>query len=98
VFDIYRAAMRSGVCLTMVNWHLTAPESVYIIEDCDAKVLIVDAVLDELAADIVDVLPERVIRLSVGGELKGCRSLDRAAAAESDVPLPDQPRGADMLY
>lgn len=26
VFDIYWAAMRSGVYLTMVNWHLTAPE------------------------------------------------------------------------
>lgn len=98
VFDIYWAAMRSGVYLTMVNWHLTAPEGAYIVEDCDAKIVIVDSALPELAGTLADLIPANVIRLSFGGELEGYASLDAAAALESDVPLPDQPRGADMLY
>ncbi|NHP15330.1 acyl-CoA synthetase [Rhodococcus sp. IC4_135] len=98
VFDIYWAAMRSGVYLTMVNWHLTAPEGAYIVEDCEAKVVIVDAALSELAATLSELVPRQVTRLSFGGQLDGYDSLDRAADMESDVPLPDQPRGADMLY
>ncbi|MER5838520.1 AMP-binding protein, partial [Streptomyces sp. NPDC002130] len=98
VFDIYWAAMRSGVYLTMVNWHLTAPEGAYVVEDCEAKVVIVDAALSELAATLSELVPRQVTRLSFGGQLDGYDSLDRAADMESDVPLPDQPRGADMLY
>ncbi len=98
VFDIYWAAMRSGVYLTMVNWHLTAPEGAYIVEDCEAKVVIVDAALGELAETLSDLVPRQVTRLSFGGQLDGYDSLDQAADMESDVPLPDQPRGADMLY
>jgi len=98
VFDIYWAAMRSGVYPTMVNWHLTAPEGAYIVEDCEAKVVIVDAALSELAATLSELVPRQVTRLSFGGQLDGYDSLDRAADMESDVPLPDQPRGADMLY
>ncbi|MCW0190787.1 MAG: acyl-CoA synthetase [Rhodococcus sp.] len=98
VFDIYWAAMRSGVYLTMVNWHLTAPEGAYIVEDCEAKVVIVDAALGELAETLSDLVPRQVTRLSFGGQLDGYDSLDQAADMESDIPLPDQPRGADMLY
>lgn len=98
VFDIYWAAMRSGVYLTMVNWHLTAPEGAYIVEDCEAKVVIVDAALGELAETLSELVPRQVTRLSFGGQLDGYDSLDQAADMESDIPLPDQPRGADMLY
>ncbi|MBQ7806586.1 acyl-CoA synthetase [Rhodococcus sp. (in: high G+C Gram-positive bacteria)] len=98
VFDIYWAAMRSGVYLTMVNWHLTAPEGAYIVEDCEAKVVIVDAALGELAETLSELVPRQVTRLSFGGQLDGYDSLDKAADMESDIPLPDQPRGADMLY
>ncbi|CAN5384446.1 acyl-CoA synthetase [Rhodococcus qingshengii] len=98
VFDIYWAAMRSGVYLTMVNWHLTAPEGAYIVEDCEAKVVIVDAALGELAETLSELVPRQVTRLSFGGQLDGYDSLDKATDMESDIPLPDQPRGADMLY
>ncbi|MCQ4152530.1 acyl-CoA synthetase [Rhodococcus qingshengii] len=98
VFDIYWAAMRSGVYLTMVNWHLTAPEAAYIVEDCDAKVVILDSALRELAGKINDLIPADVARLSFGGGIDGYGSLDAAASSASDAPLPDQPRGADMLY
>jgi len=98
IFDVYWAAMRSGLYLTMVNWHLTASEIAYIVEDCGAKALIVDAALDAVARELPTLTPATEHRLSFGGTIPGYDSLDQAAAAESDVPLADQPRGADMLY
>jgi fatty-acyl-CoA synthase len=98
VFDIYWAAMRSGLYITMVNWHLTAAEAAYIVTDCGAKAVLVDATLTEIAGELRDLAPGTEHRLAFGGPLAGYADLDRAAAAESDVPLEDQPRGADMLY
>ncbi|UOT04514.1 acyl-CoA synthetase [Rhodococcus opacus] len=98
IFDIYWAAMRSGLYLTMANWHLTPPEIAYIVEDCGAKALIVDAALDAVARELPALTPATEHRLAFAGTIPGYDSLDRAAAAESDVPLTDQPRGADMLY
>ncbi|QTJ65204.1 acyl-CoA synthetase [Rhodococcus sp. ZPP] len=98
VFDIYWAAMRSGLYITMVNWHLTAAEAAYIVTDCGAKAVLVDATLTEIAGELRDLALGTEHRLAFGGPLEGYADLDRAAAAESDVPLEDQPRGADMLY
>ncbi|WP_020109981.1 acyl-CoA synthetase [Nocardia sp. 348MFTsu5.1] len=98
VFDIYWAAMRSGLYMTMVNWHLTAGEAAYIVNDCGAKAVIVDAALTELAGALLPLTPDTEHRLAFGGNVDGYSDLDAAAAAESDVPMEDQPRGTDMLY
>ncbi|WHU47629.1 acyl-CoA synthetase [Gordonia sp. L191] len=98
VFDIYWAAMRSGVYLTMVNWHLTPGDIAYIVNDCGASTLIVDAALGDVATTLVPSIPEVGVRLSFGGTVNGYDDLDAAAARESDTPPDDQPRGADMLY
>src|SRR5436305_1166859 len=36
-FDAVWAAFRSGLYFTPVNWHLTAPEVAYIVDDCGAR-------------------------------------------------------------
>ena len=36
-FDAVWAALRSGLYYTPVNWHLTAGEVAYIVEDCGAR-------------------------------------------------------------
>lgn len=98
VFDIYWAAMRSGLYVTMVNWHLTPAEAAYIVTDCGAKAVIVDASLQEFAGSLTSMIPDTEHRLMFGGTAPGFADLDRASATESDVPFTDQPRGADMLY
>src|SRR6201994_2343960 len=40
-YDVYWAALRSGLYLTAVNHHLQQAEIGYILHDCGAKVLIV---------------------------------------------------------
>ena len=56
------AALRTGGVITMVNTHLTTAEAAYIINDCEAKVLIVSTGADK-SADLAKecaVVPHRV--------------------------------------
>ncbi|WP_181781980.1 acyl-CoA synthetase [Pseudonocardia pini] len=96
IFDVYWAAKRSGLYLTMVNSHLTPAEIAYIVEDCGARALVVDAAL-AVAPDLPPLVPQVEHLLSLG-RAEGYRPLEELAARESPVPLADQPRGADMLY
>ena len=100
-FEVYWAALRSGLYITAVNRHLAPPEVSYIVADCGARVLIVSAQLGELAAAIMADTPHVEQRLVFGdrpGDLPGHDSYEQALAEASDEPLPSQPRGADMLY
>ncbi|WP_207839898.1 acyl-CoA synthetase [Williamsia soli] len=97
VFEVYWAAMRSGLYLTAVNRHLAADEIAYIVNDCGAGALIVSQAIGDTAAAILP-LTDVGIRLTFGGDVVGYESYEEALDAASTTPLPSQPRGADMLY
>ena len=62
--EIYVAAAKSGLIVVPVNFRLTGPEVIYILEDCEAAALIVEsALIDTLDAcrDAVDVPDSRII-------------------------------------
>ncbi|GAA4283029.1 acyl-CoA synthetase [Brevibacterium daeguense] len=97
IIEAYWAALRSGTFITIVNRHLTVPESSYIIHDCDAAVVLISAVLDTAEAlneDCRDI-PHRI---SVGGTLPGAEEYEAVLAASSAVKPDYEPRGDDMLY
>ncbi|MGV9637147.1 acyl-CoA synthetase [Nocardia rhamnosiphila] len=98
VYEAYWAALRSGLYITAVNRHLSPAEISYIVGDCGAKALIASAGLREAAEAIVEQTPGVEIRLAFGGPVEGYQSYEDALAAQPAQPLPDQPRGADMLY
>jgi long-chain acyl-CoA synthetase len=102
VFEVYWAAQRSGLYVTVVNHHLTAPEVAYIVRDCGARVLLASAGVGELAGAVGELVPEVGLRLAFGGPVtSGGVAWDDYDGVLRDVsaePLPDQPRGADMLY
>jgi long-chain acyl-CoA synthetase len=60
--ETYVAAQRAGLRLTPINFHLGPDEAEYIIRDCGAKVVVLDARLAELAPAGADV----DVRLAVG--------------------------------
>ncbi|GAA1844677.1 acyl-CoA synthetase [Pseudonocardia alni subsp. carboxydivorans] len=100
VYELYWAAQRSGLYITAVNHHLSAPEAAYIVRDCGAKALVVSAGVAGLAAAIEDHV-DTPVRLAFGGEIPGASryaDYDETLAAVSAEPPADQPRGADMLY
>ncbi|WP_280457707.1 acyl-CoA synthetase [Nocardia carnea] len=98
VYEVYWAALRSGLYITAVNRHLSPSEISYIVNDCGARALVASAGLREAAEKIVEETPGVQIRLAFGGAVEGHGSYEEALAAASAEPLADQPRGADMLY
>jgi len=98
VMEIYWAALRSGLYITVVNRHLTPAEAAYIVDDCGAKALVVSA----QAVDAVDLstgaYPGVTHRVVFGGPLDGFEDYDAALGGFDATPLDDQPRGQDMLY
>ncbi|MDQ1106682.1 acyl-CoA synthetase [Nocardioides zeae] len=98
VFEIYWAALRSGLYVTGVNHHLTPAEVAHVVDDCGAEVLIVSAAKADLAVAVLDATPGVRVRLAFGGAVPGHDVYEDALAGQSQEPLEHQPRGADMLY
>ncbi|MBO0877900.1 MAG: AMP-binding protein, partial [Pseudonocardia sp.] len=93
-FEVYWAALRSGLYITAVNHNLSADEVAYIIEDSGASALIVSSAKAELASAVSERVRELPIRLSFGGVVEGFGCYEDAIAAASAVPFADQPHGA----
>ncbi|MBM7459285.1 fatty-acyl-CoA synthase [Rhodococcus coprophilus] len=98
VFELYWGAVRSGVYITFVNSHLAPAEAGYIVDDCDARVLIVSAPLAQLATEIVVHTPKVRHRLAFSGAITGHLAYEDEVAGLPTEPPADQPRGSDMLY
>src|SRR5450432_1069156 len=97
-FEVYWAAVRSGLYITAVNYHLAAEEAAYIIDDSGAKALIISAEQTGTGAAILGQIPKVGLRLAFGGPVEGYGSYEDTIAAASAEPFADQPRGAMMLY
>lgn len=94
-YEVYWAALRSGLYITAVNHHLTAEEAAYIVNDCGAKALIVSG----NKADMVRALDVEVpVRLGYGHPVGGYADYEAALAAADPTEPDDQPHGEDLLY
>ena len=100
IFDVYWAAVRSGMYVTAVNHHLTPGEVNYILNDCEARAVFASAsVADAVSqAHEIEALAGADRRIAWGGDLDGFLDYETVRATASPDPLPRQPRGADMLY
>ncbi|MEE2032312.1 AMP-binding protein [Rhodococcus chondri] len=96
-FEVFWAALRSGLYITAVNSHLTPDEVAYIVEDSGAEALIVSATLGSLAEDVGHKVRARSARLAYGGPVPGFESYEQALAG-AGPRLDDEPCGAIMLY
>ncbi|MGZ4689188.1 MAG: AMP-binding protein [Acidimicrobiia bacterium] len=96
--EVWAAARRAGLRLTPINWHLTVDEMSYIVDDCEAKALIVDASIASAAELAARHGGTGVTVLSVGGSVHLGESYDDALAAKSSVALDDPTPGSLMLY
>ena len=57
--EVWAACTRGGYRLTPVNWHLTGEEAGYIVDDCEAMVLVADARLLAVATEAAADAPAR---------------------------------------
>ncbi len=97
-FEVYWAALRSGLYITAVNYRLKPDEVAYIVSDCGATALIVSAEQAATAEAIMGLTPGVKLRLAFGGPVAGHGRYEETIAAAPAVPFADQPHGATMLY
>ncbi len=89
-FEICWGALRSGILVTPINWHLKADEAGYIIDDCGASALFTSMTVADVAAVLRPSLADVSVRLMVDGTIDGFDSYEQAIADQPAEPLPDE--------
>ena len=97
-FEIIWAALRSGLYITTVNRHLTGEEAGYIIDNCEAQVLITCHALADIAIALPGYAPDCHTWLMVDGVVEGYTAYEDAIAAYPAEKLAIEPAGQMMLY
>jgi acyl-CoA synthetase (AMP-forming)/AMP-acid ligase II len=97
-FEVYWAAIRSGLYLTGVNWHLTAEEAGYIVANSGAKALVTTATMVGTVQAMLPDLPECRTRLIVDDTADGFEPYEEAIAAYPAEEVPGRRRGDILLY
>ena len=93
----YQAANRIGVRFTPANFHLTAEEVGYVIDNCEAKAVLYDASLAS-AAEAVKFAPNCTLRLAIGGSIAGFVDYENALKDFDNSNIEHPSRGGSMLY
>jgi long-chain acyl-CoA synthetase len=96
--EVLLATQRSGLRLTPVNWHLTADEAGYIVDDCEARAFVAEARFASVAAVVAAAAPRAQVRLAVGGSIEGFDDYDAVVTPEPSDDLDDPALGSQMLY
>jgi long-chain acyl-CoA synthetase len=96
--EVLAATQRAGFRLTPINWHASADEIAYVVDNCEARAFVADARYGANAAEAAKSTPKASVRLAVGGEIAGFDDYERALAGESGDDIPDPVLGGSMLY
>jgi fatty-acyl-CoA synthase len=96
--QIVWAAQRSGVIVTPISSHSKVPEILYILENSDARVLIISGGMQHLAAELRERGRSVGVFAMVNGAAPGYESWGAALAREAPEPLADECAGALMMY
>ncbi len=94
----YAAAVRGGLRLTCLNWHLQRDELAYIVENCEARAFLADARFAEAAAEVARGAAKASVRLAIAGAVEGFESFATALAAERADDVETPVLGSTMLY
>lgn len=93
------AALRSGLYVTAINWHLTTDEAAYIVENCEARVLISSPAQAALADPIESPHLERRLMFDLPAEYAdGWDDYADTVAHQPTTPIADESMGDAMLY
>ena len=96
--EVYEAALRGGFRLTPINWHLTAEEIAYIVDDSDAVVVIGEAFFGDTLFATAKLLTGSPTLLALGGDIDGFASYEEAVSAQRADNIEDPEPGGAMLY
>jgi long-chain acyl-CoA synthetase len=91
-------AQRSGLYYTPISTHLAAAEVAYIVQNCEAQVVVVSHALRDVALAIRKDLPGVRKWLMVGGTAKGFDAFEAALQRLPVTPVAYEREGSVMLY
>lgn len=95
-FEVYWAAIRSGLYLTAVNTHLAGDEVAYIVENVNAAAFVATGATVQTASSIP--LSQATVKLTLDGAVPGFEPLEEALSGYAATPLPDERRGDTLLF
>ncbi|HEV2363205.1 MAG TPA: AMP-binding protein [Caulobacteraceae bacterium] len=93
--EVLSGCLRAGFRMTPVNWHLNAEEVAYIIDDCEAKALLVET---RYPAGLGAPAKRVRLKVAIAGQADGFASYGRALAEFSGEDIADPVLGGAMLY
>lgn len=94
--EVFWATRRAGLRFTPINWHLTADEAAYIVNDSDAKALFLDARFAGLANELAT--RTDCARIAIGGAVPGFDDYEAVLQAQAGHDISDPQLGTSMLY
>jgi len=97
-YEVVWAGLRSGLYVTAINSHLTAPEAAYIVQDCGARVLVTGSGVAELADALIALTPAVDQRLMIGSDARGHLDYEPAISERAPRSPDEDQRGLVMLY
>jgi acyl-CoA synthetase (AMP-forming)/AMP-acid ligase II len=97
-FQICWAAYRAGLYFTAISYRLQAEEVEYIVNDCEAKVLITSSHLTDTFNGFKDKLVNNPVCYMLDGVVEGATSFEEAYSAKPLTPIDDQSCGQSLLY
>ena len=95
---LYLAALQAGWYYTPVNWHLTAPESAYILQDSEAKAFFAHERYAEVATAAAAEAGMDKARTVAFGEVPGFQPFAEFIEGQPDTMPEDRTAGAAMHY
>lgn len=97
-YEVYWAALRSGLYFTGINRHSTPDEAAYVINDSGTRILIVTHRMASLARETIPLLGHHVDKFMIDAVIDDFESYEVAVADFPDTAADVEPRGEVMLY
>src|SRR5512141_567347 len=86
--EVLAATQRAGWRFTPVNWHLTADEIAYIVNDCEAKALFCEARVAASQAAVAQ-CPDLAVKVAIGGAIPGFLDYDAELSGLDGADIDD---------
>ena len=96
--EVVAASQRSGLRFTPLNWHLTADEASYIVDDCGARVLVADGRFAGVARAVAARVTGLRVLLAVGRDIEPFERYADVIANEAADDIGDPVLGGSLLY
>ena len=95
---LFMAATQAGMYLVPINWHLTAPEIAYVLQDSNAKVFVASERIGRACREAADTAGIPASGRFAVGEIEGFAAFSRIGAGQPSTTPSERSAGAAMTY